>query len=366
MLNLSECLVASEKELRVIVYHSANHDMVKQFSQMGVETTTLDWRKPAGILNQLSFLLRLARLFSRLKPKVIHVQYIAPGLLPILAAWLARVPVILATVHQINSYGWKARWLLRFASRFTDAFFCVSEAVEGSWFSDSRIFEPSMSLNDRRHWTIHNPVAVNDNSLINNNTENCLADVRPDGVRIVGVVGRLRGEKGQAVLLEAFAKLRERRDDLSLKVVGDGPDRAKLEARARELGIAEFVEWMGSRPPEEVRRLYRSMDVVVVPSLAEGFGLVAAEALSADRPVVASDVGGLAEVVRHEQTGLLVPPGDPQALSAAIARILDNSTFAEGLARAGMSDVRERFSKERFNVAFSAVYCHFLRLPNTT
>jgi len=366
IMGLGRCLSGTGVGIRIVTYHEIDSNIRRNFVEAGLDVDSLNWPRPMGGNGHLKLLIRLTKLLRLGRPSVVHVQYLAPGFIPILAAKLAHVKTVIATVHQINSYGWKARWIMRFAARLTDVFFCVSAAVERSWFGDSKIFEPGMFLKERRHWTIHNPVEVDDISFVYGNTEKDPDDARADGVRTVGVVGRLRGEKGQAVLLEAFAKIREGCDDLRLRVVGDGPDRAKLEARARELGIADCVEWMGSRPPEEVRRLYRTMDVVVVPSLAEGFGLVAAEALAAGRPVVASDVGGLPEVVKHGETGLLVPPDDAEALADAIARIMDDSSLGERLARTGKADVRERFSTERFNAAIRDAYGQLLRFSNKT
>jgi len=169
-------------------------------------------------------------------------------------------------------------------------------------------------------------------------------------------VGRLRHEKGHAVLLKAFAILRNAHPNARLLIVGDGPDRAALEKQALDLGIENRIQWAGIRLPEEVRRLYCAMDVVAIPSLAEGYGLVAAEALAAGRPVVASEVGGLVEVVLHEHTGLRVPPRDPNALAGALERLLTDRSLSRQLSGAGQADVRQRFSVERFRESVRWVY----------
>ena len=165
------------------------------------------------------------------------------------------------------------------------------------------------------------------------------------------VVGRLSPRKGQHVALRAVASLVRAGRDIELHLVGDvfrGYEwyEQQLVADVEELGLTGRVFFDGFQP--EPTASYLSAAIVLVPSAVEPFGNVAVEAMAIGRPVIASRVGGLPEIIDDEQTGLLVPPGDPAALAAAISRLLDDGALAQRLAAAGATTVRERFGTARF------------------
>jgi glycosyltransferase involved in cell wall biosynthesis len=171
----------------------------------------------------------------------------------------------------------------------------------------------------------------------------------------VGAVGRLVGEKCFDVLLGAVADIPGAR----LRLVGDGPERAALEAEARRLGITDRVAFRGWQA--DVGAELAAMDVVAVPSLFEGFGTAAVEALLAGVPVVVSRRGGMPEYVVDGETGLLVEPGDRAGLAGALRSLLGDPELRERLARAGEARVRSLFSPEASARAFEDLYDALLR-----
>jgi glycosyltransferase involved in cell wall biosynthesis len=152
--------------------------------------------------------------------------------------------------------------------------------------------------------------------------------------------------------------------DTVLLVVGDGPDRGYLESMANGMGIDGCIKWLGQRDPDEVVELYSIMDVVAVPSFFEGFGFTAAEAMAAGRPVVASKVDGLMEVIRDGLNGLFVSPGDSQAVARAILELLLNPEKAASMGARGRQLVVNEFSLERFQSAILAAYAHYASRPD--
>ena len=140
------------------------------------------------------------------------------------------------------------------------------------------------------------------------------------GSQIVGVVARLEPEKGHPTLLEAWPLSSARCPDAYLLIVGEGSRREALEAQARELRIAHRVVFTGRR--DDVPAVTAALDVAVLPSYREAQGLSILEAMALSRPVVASNVGGIPEMIEDGVTGLLVPPHDADALAAAIVRLL--------------------------------------------
>ncbi len=155
-------------------------------------------------------------------------------------------------------------------------------------------------------------------------------------------VARFRPEKGLLHLLNAFE--RTEGDDVHLAIVGDGPDFAELNRAVVSSAMADRVHLAGAR--DDVAPWYRAADLVVVPSLSEPFGLVAIEAAAASRPVVASNVGGLREIVVESETGLLVPPGDAVSLGRAMTHLAASPQERRELGAAARSRYEELFTVE--------------------
>lgn len=360
-LHLARALVADGYAVSVCCYYDADPVIVAEFEAAGASAERLALDRSVSSPSSL----RLARLgwllcqyLRKIRPDIAHVQYMAPGLVPIMAARLAGVRTILATVHQPGMvYGARARSLLRVASRLCSAFFCVSRAVEESWFGDSAVFDPA-DVGRRRHFTLYNCVDIErfTQGAIQADVQATRSELGLGGRSVVGVVGRLRQEKGHAVLLEAFSSVVRSIPDAALLVVGDGPDRGDLEARVQALGIGDRTVWVGERNPAELSRLYAAMDLVAVPSLFEGFGLVAVEAMAAGKPVVASATGGLMEIVVDGVTGTLVPAGNRAALAEAIVSLLKDPAGAAAMGRDARRIAKERFSLEAFACTVSSVY----------
>lgn len=171
---------------------------------------------------------------------------------------------------------------------------------------------------------------------------------------VVGFAGRLTTIKRPHDLVRVLAGLRARGEDAVLVVLGDGPDRASVEALAQELGVAGACRFLGFR--RDVARWYGAFDAFLLTSENEGTPVVAIEALAAECPVVATEAGGTATVVRHGETGLLAPIGDTETLAAHLGRLAREPEWARALGRAGAADVRGRFATERMADAVDGLY----------
>ncbi|MGY1805399.1 glycosyltransferase family 4 protein [Blastococcus sp. SYSU D00922] len=169
------------------------------------------------------------------------------------------------------------------------------------------------------------------------------------------VVGRLSAIKGQDIAIRATALVRRAGYDVTLTLVGDGypgyEDLVEgLHRLAADEGVADITVFTGFRDPTPY---VADADVVLMPSRVESFGLVAVEALLLGRPVVATRIGGLPEVIKHGETGVLVEPDDPQALADAVIHLLEHPEQADALGRAGLADARSRFSIEAYSAGLS-------------
>jgi glycosyltransferase involved in cell wall biosynthesis len=174
------------------------------------------------------------------------------------------------------------------------------------------------------------------------------------GSQIVGVVARLEPEKGHQTLLDSWPLVLRDVPDAYLLIVGEGSRRDFLEQRARENRVAHRVVFTGRR--DDVPAVTAALDVAVLPSHREAQGLSILEAMALSRPVVASDVGGIPEMIEDGITGLLVPHDQPEALAAAIVRLLTDHALADTIARAAHDLVHDRFCIELMVRAVEEIY----------
>jgi glycogen(starch) synthase len=207
------------------------------------------------------------------------------------------------------------------------------------------------------------PEIIPCSSVIHNALEAPSFDPQPlpfDPPRLL-CVGRLVAEKGFDSALTAFATVLDRFPSARLVIAGDGPERQRLTKQMTDLGLINSVEFVGSVPPETVPHLMNKATLVLIPSRLEGFGLVALEAALMARPVVATHVGGLSEVVLHQKTGFLVEQEDEEGLANAILFLLSNPQTASAFGDAARQRAQEVFSFERYVNAHDDLYESLIR-----
>jgi glycosyltransferase involved in cell wall biosynthesis len=184
-----------------------------------------------------------------------------------------------------------------------------------------------------------------------------LLGVGPDRF-VVGWIGRMTAVKRTDDVVLAVRRLRDRGVDAVLCMVGDGPDRESVERRAHELGIVRDSLFLGYQ--EDVARFYAAFDALILPSANEGTPVSAIEALAGGRPVVATEVGGVPDVVRDGVDGFLVEPGDVDAMADRLARLAADADLRRRMGEAGAGSVRERYAVERLLDDVDALYRRLL------
>jgi len=365
MLSLVRVLSKAGHRVAICCYYESDQSVVAQFKEAGAEVFLLHLQRSNGRFGPLKIwkLIReLISTFNEYQPNIVHVQYLAPGLIPIVAARLAGVHSVFATVHIAGSiaYGLKAKLLLRTAAKLTTAFMCVSQGVEKFWFGDSNLFDPEKPRSHRNHFTIYNAIDFSRITEISrgvdrNELRNSFA---VNDHLVIGVVGRLTRQKGHTILLDALVEVVKKVQATMLFIIGDGPDKAQLQERAKRLGLDQYIKWFGALPQEEVFRLYTAMDVFVMPSLYEGFGLTAAEAMAVGLPVVGTRVDGLSEIINDGVTGYLLQVGDAHGLANALIDLLSNEEKRKTVGERGKERIQELFTMQHFVRSIISVYEH--------
>jgi glycosyltransferase involved in cell wall biosynthesis len=293
------------------------------------------WRDPAGFFE-------LVRLVRRERPDLLHASSSKAGVLGRMAAAAARVPVRIFTVHgwAFAAHSGMPSRLYRLADRLMDPLttvtICVSEHEREAGLAAGTC---------ARSRTVVIPNAVDVAASPRFRSEE---RARP---RILAV-GRLKPPKDFQTLVEALAALPH--GSFDALIVGDGPDRARLEEQIRELWLTGRVRLAGQR--RDVPELLAGADVFVLPSRSEGHPVSVLEAMAAGVPVVASRVGGIPEQVEDGVTGLLVEPGDPEALAAALGRLAADPALRRRLGVAGRRRAEKAFDLDAFRRAHLEVY----------
>lgn len=287
----------------------------------------------------------------REKIDLIHSHEFLMNTYGAVASVLSGVPQ-LATVHGRNYYGDRARrrGLYRAVSRRA-CFVAVCEATK-------EYLVQRVGVAPRRIRVVHNGVDVEEVGRENSR----VGSDAPQGVPTICTVGRLSRVKNHSDLLFAVRELIGKWPDLRLLVVGRGRLEDVLRQQVMELGLAENVCFAGHL--ENLNEVWAGVDVFVLPSLSEGLPLSLLEAMAAGVPPVASHVGGMGEAIEDGKTGLLVPPGDRQALARGIMKLLDDRTLARQMGKSAQETVVRRFSLTQMVQAYREIYADLIRKRN--
>jgi glycosyltransferase involved in cell wall biosynthesis len=188
--------------------------------------------------------------------------------------------------------------------------------------------------------------------------EPTLTEARARGGKVIGAIGRLEAQKGLEYFLRAARNILKEFPDTTFVIVGDGPEREKLEAIANDLGIASHVMFTGQR--RDMPGIHASLDIFALSSIDEGMPIVILEAMAASTPIVATSVGAVPKLIASGKTGLLVEPRDPEALSQAIITLLKDPQLAKKLGQNARTAVAENNSAEAMARKYFELYSRVL------
>lgn len=282
---------------------------------------------------------RLWQILRNEQPDIIHTFLYLANILGRIVGRFLKIPVVIGSYRGVEIWmSWPCVLLDRLTARWVHTMTCCSLAVRQSMLS-------RVGGAPEKYVAIYNGIDV---VRFGGRTSLTRADVGlSDGMPVIGTVCRLdEPVKGLTSLLHAFALLLKEpeMDGCRLLMIGDGRSRASLEGLALALGISKQVVFAGMR--RDVEKVLPLIDLFVLPSQYEGFGIAIIEAMAASRPVVATAVGGIPEIVIQGETGLLVPPGDIAGLAEAMCSVLNHPERANAYGAAGLRRVRKRFSIE--------------------
>jgi glycosyltransferase involved in cell wall biosynthesis len=323
----------------------AEGDLFREVAAAGVVFHPIGpLRRELSLRDDPRALAALVRLFRRIRPHVVHARSAKARVLGPIAARLAGVPVVLQTVHG---------WSFNNAIEGRRSVFIGLERLSAA-LCDCSIFVSERDLAEGVELGLVKPDAVTrgraalirsgiDLSQFRRLDPEERADFRaglgvPDRQTVISLVQRLSPPKTPLVFVEAIRLVLATHPDVAVWIVGNGPLRQAVESEVEAAGLRSHVRFLGLRT--DIAAILSATDVVVHSSLREGLPRVVVESLAVGTPVVATDVGGVSQVIRSGVNGLLVPPGDPVSLAQAILATLDDPTAAQGRARSGLKGLQ--------------------------
>lgn len=283
-----------------------------------------DWRAFWALLN----------IFRRERPHIVHTHTSKAGFLGRWAARLSKVPLIVHTPHGHVFWGYFNRptslfyaLLERWTARITDRIVVLTEQEKKDHLSFCIAPEDKFEV-------VHSGVGLDNFRRVRRDPIQTKKDLGiPSRAAVIGTVGRLTPIKGHRFLIEAARGVFAEHPDTVFILVGDGESAEALRSLATRLGVSGNIRFLGWRP--DVAEIISAVDIFVFPSLNEGMGRAVVEAMALGKPVVASRVGGIVDIVRDGENGLLVPPADSDELAAAIKSLLSDPAERERLGQEG-------------------------------
>src|SRR6266550_4784474 len=300
-------------------------DFARELRARGIQ---LDAIPLAADVDPIAFV-RIAGHLARTRPRILHTHLVHADVYGQLTGALTGIPVRVSTKHGFNEFRENRGFALgdRAIASLAHTHIAISRGL-------ARYLEEVEGFDGASFEIVHYRIEPN-------------GEPRPNagGVPRLLCVGRLIPIKGHIVLLRAFAQARRRVPSLRLDIAGRGPLEPALRALAMELELEDSIRFLGYVTP--VQRAIEDAAIVVVPSMGEGFGMVALEAMERARPVVAAEIGGLGELVQDGVTGLLVPAGEADPLEEAIVQLAGDLLRAAEMGEAGRRRALEHFLQER-------------------
>ncbi|HLC40439.1 MAG TPA: glycosyltransferase family 4 protein [Methylomirabilota bacterium] len=349
LLQLAQALDRSRFRLSVVA--PGDGPLVGRLQAMGVPVFVVPI---AEHLLSLPALMALTRLLKRERPHLVQSHGARSNFYSRLACRLAGIPRCVSTVHNsLYDYpvspGRRVLYLTldRLTTPLADTIICVAESLARDLIERSRV--PA-----RKVVVIQNGVDLTVFHPDRGDGSKIREEFGLGESPVIGMVGRMTPQKNHSDFLKALARVRGAIPQVRALIVGDGPLRQEIEREVAHLGLEAVCRFAGVR--QDIADCYAAMDVVVLSSVSEGFPYVVLEALAMARPLVATSVNGVPEIVDDRLNGLLVPPREPAALADAILALLRDPDCARALGQAGRKLVESRFSLERMIHRLQSLY----------
>lgn len=349
-LSIVKALIQGGHQVTTVCYFEFSELMINNYKNAGSEVICLqkDGLRIGG-KSVIPFLYKgLGSVVKQFRPDVVHVQYMAPGAIPIFILKLLGVKNIVTTAHTAADIYPNLTLILFIQKMLVRAFTCITLKAEKSFFGSCQLYGENSILKKRNHFTIYNTLPQ---YILIRNTEK----IFDNDILTIGVVSRLEKIKGMDLIIPAFADVIKQGYKVKLLVVGDGSQRNEMEQQASEFGVSGFIEWKGRTEQNKLQENYDKIDILLMPSRSEGFGLTAIEGMARGCVPVVSNTGGLPEVVQDNISGLLHKTEDFNDLTDKIISLCKNRKILDSLSRNAVERAKD-FEFGKFSRLINDLY----------
>ncbi len=343
LLRLLPGLQAHGVDVRLIVLVQPNkpmNDFMALADEAGISAERMTIHSHADV----SLVPRLARRLCQLQPDIVHTHLLHADLYGSIATQFAGVRTVIISRHNDNAFRYKlpSRIVNNLLWRLSSGGIAISHALRQFCINIEGAAPDKIT-------TVHYGLDMQGFAAPRAGEPGW-----EQSVVTIGTASRLIEQKGLRYAIQAFAQLAPDYPNVQLLIAGDGVLRAELEAQVASLNLNDRVRFLGWQ--QDITRVMAGYDVFLMPSLWEGFGLALLEAMALSRPVVATHVSAIPEIVQDGETGILVPPRDADALAVELRRLLDDPERRKRMGAAGRARVAEHFSEEKMISETLAVY----------
>lgn len=337
---------------------SLEGDFSKILTEKGIDVVPLDMKRRVNIKN----IKRLSEIIRERKIDIVHSQGGRADFYARMAAkkLKPKVKIVNTVAMPVKGYDVRAlrkgiyRFFDRFSERYVDRFIVVSEVLRKTLINQHKISEGKVVK-------IYNGIELSEYKP--DDSGESLKKIKKEfgiqeDVFLIGAVGRMVWQKGFEYLIESIPEIIETLPQSKILIVGDGPLRAEMEALGERLKIGKNLIFTGFR--SDIKEILSDVDVLVIPSLLEGFPVVTLEAMAMAKPIIATNIDGIAEQIRDGVDGILIPPNNPSALAKAVIRVFNDKELARTMGLSARGKVEQGFSVEKMVAETEKVYLSLL------
>lgn len=323
----------------LVVSINSEGAIAKELRKKKIKVICLNCDKLTSFSKALS---KLIKIIEDFKPDLIHSHLFHANIISRIAGNKTNIPVVCSQRNLGDWRSWWHNWLDKLTSKWCKKIICSSNAIKNS-------VQKKTGISKDKFIVIHNGIDIQKYIKAKKAKLNIAKKFL-----VIGCVANLRKEKGHKYLIKAAKKVVDKIPNCIFLLVGDGKLRKDLEKQIEELNLKKNILFLGSR--KDIPNLMKAMDVFVLPSISEGFGIVLVEAMASGVPVVATKVGGIPEIVVENKTGYLVNPKDSSNLTNKMTELLKSSSLRKRFSSTGIKRAKNKFTIQRYVNEHEKIY----------
>ncbi len=320
--------------------------MANEFKKKNINVFTLNINSKTDFL----YSFRLRNIIKTYKPDIIHTYLIHANILGRIIGKTSNIKVIICSERTIG----QANWYERFLTKITNP---LANIVEVNSKKGKYSINKNLKVPNEKIKVIYSGIDMKKYQISKSKTEIKKSLNINGSKKIILCVGRLRKVKGINFGIETFCEIQKTMKNTIFLIAGEGEEKKQLEEQTKMLSLGKQIKFLGAR--KDLPEIFSISDVIIMPSITEGFPRIAIESMAAGKPIVANNVGGTSEAIKHKYNGVLVPSKKPKIMAKWVIKILEDKKLANKLGENGKKLVSEKFTLEKYIKKVEMMYSKY-------